>query len=68
MKDFIIFTDGDVDVPKPYDRDVVMLPQYYYFDPNVVYGDEQILTREAFFEHPESLHLGRQPGSCPQPF
>ena len=50
MKDFIIFTDGDVDVPKPYDRDVVMLPQYYYFDPNVVYGDEQILTREAFFE------------------
>ena len=47
MKDFIIFTDGDVDVPKPYDRDVVMLPQYYYFDPNVVYGDEQILTRES---------------------
>lgn len=50
MRDFIIFTDGDVDVPKPYDTDVVMLPQYYYFDPNVVYGDEQILTREAFFE------------------
>lgn len=50
MRDFIIFTDGDVDVPSPYDTDVIMLPQYYYFDPNVVYGDEQILTREAFFE------------------
>lgn len=50
MRDFIIFTDGDVDVPKPYDKDVVMLPQYYYFDPNMVYGDEQVLTREAFFE------------------
>ena len=50
MKDFIIFTDGDVDVPKPYDTDVVMLPQYYYFDPGTVYGDEQVLTREVFFE------------------
>lgn len=50
MRDFIIFTDGDVDIPKPYDADVVMLPQYYYFDPNMVYGDEQVLTREAFFE------------------
>lgn len=50
MKDFIIFTDGDVDVPKPYDAEVVMLPQYYYFDPDTVYGDERVLTREAFFE------------------
>lgn len=50
MKDFIIFTDGDVDVPKPYDTDVIMLPQYYYFDPNVVYGDELTLSREEFFE------------------
>lgn len=50
MRDFIIFTDGDVDIPKPYDADVVMLPQYYYFDPDTVYGDEQVLTREAFFE------------------
>lgn len=50
MREFIIFTDGDVDIPKPYDAEVVMLPQYYYFDPNMVYGDEQVLTREAFFE------------------
>lgn len=50
MRDFIIFTDGDVDVPEPYNADVVMLPQYYYFDPNVVYGDEQVLSREEFFE------------------
>lgn len=50
MKDFIIFTDGDVDVPKPYDMDVVMLPQYYYFESDTVYGDEQILTREVFFD------------------
>lgn len=50
MKDFIIFTDGDVDVPKPYDTDVIILPQYYYFDPDTVYGDEQVLSREAFFD------------------
>lgn len=50
MRDFKIFTDGDVDVPAPYDKEVMMLPQYYYFEPNIVYGDEQVLTREAFFE------------------
>ena len=50
MRDFTIFTDGDVDVPAPYDTDVIILPQYYYFDPNIVYGDEQVLTRAAFFE------------------
>ena len=50
MKEFTIFTDGDVDIPKPYDAEVVTLPQYYYFDPNMVYGDEQVLSREAFFE------------------
>lgn len=50
MKDFTIFTDGDVDVPKPYDTDVIILPQYYYFEPETVYGDEQVLSREDFFE------------------
>lgn len=50
MKDFIIFTDGDVDVPKPYDADVIILPQYYYFESNTIYGDEQVLPREMFFD------------------
>ena len=50
MSDYIIFTDGDVDLPSPYEREVSLLPQYYYFEENKIYGDEQILTREAFFE------------------
>lgn len=50
MKEFMIFTDGDVDLPVPYDTEVGMLPQYYYFDENMVYGDEQILSRDQFFE------------------
>lgn len=50
MNDFVIFTDGDVDLPSPYDKEVVLLPQYYYFDENMVYGDERILTRDEFFE------------------
>lgn len=54
MKEFIIFTDGDVDLPSPYDAEVSMLPQYYYFDENMVYGDEQILSREVFFEQLKS--------------
>jgi hypothetical protein len=48
MKEFLIFTDGDVDLPAPYDAEVGMLPQYYYFDENMVYGDEQILSRDEF--------------------
>lgn len=50
MKDFVIFTDGDVDLPSSYEGKVSLLPQYYYFDENMMYGDEQILSREAFFE------------------
>lgn len=50
MKEFVIFTDGDVDLPAPYDKEVVLLPQYYYFDENLVYGEERILPREEFFE------------------
>ena len=50
MKEFLIFTDGDVDLPAPYDAEVGMLPQYYYFDENMVYGDEQILSRDEFFK------------------
>lgn len=50
MKDYIIFTDGDVDLPSPYDREITLLPQYYYFEEDKIYGDEQILPREEFFE------------------
>jgi len=49
MREFMIFTDGDVDLPKPFESEVGILPQYYYFDENKVYGDEQILSREEFF-------------------
>ena len=50
MKEYVIFTDGDVDLPSPYEKEISYLPQYYYFDDNMIYGDEQILSREAFFE------------------
>ncbi len=50
MKDYVIFTDGDVDLPSPYEKEISYLPQYYYFDDNMIYGDEQVLSREAFFE------------------
>lgn len=50
MKDFVIFTDGDVDVPSPYDKEISLLPQYYYFEETAIYGDEQVLSREEFFE------------------
>lgn len=50
MKDYVIFTDGDVDVPSPYDKEISLLPQYYYFEENTIYGDEQVLSREEFFE------------------
>ena len=50
MNEFTIFTDGDVDVPSPYDKEIAFLPQYYYFHEDTIYGDEQLLSREEFFE------------------
>lgn len=50
MKEYVIFTDGDVDLPSPYEKEVSLLPQYYYFDENKIYGDEEVLSREAFFQ------------------
>lgn len=55
MREFVIFTDGDVDVPKLYEEEINILPQYYYFEENMIYGDEQILPREEFFRR-----LGKQ--------
>lgn len=49
MKDYVIFTDGDVDLPSPYEKEVSLLPQYYYFDEGMIYGEEQVLSREEFF-------------------
>ena len=50
MKEFAIFTDGDVDLPSSYAGEIVLLPQYYYFDENIVYGEERTLPRDEFFE------------------
>lgn len=50
MKDYMIFTDGDVDLPSPYEKEIILLPQYYYFEEDKIYGDEQVLSREEFFE------------------
>lgn len=49
MKEFIVFTDGDVDLPSPYDTEITLLPQYYYFDESTIYGDEKLLSRDEFF-------------------
>ena len=51
MREIVVFTDGDVDVPKQYQGRVEMIPQYYYFNPEEMYGDEQVLDRETFFEN-----------------
>lgn len=49
MREFIVFTDGDVDLPSPYNTEITLLPQYYYFDEDTIYGDEKLLSREEFF-------------------
>lgn len=51
MREIVVFTDGDVDVPKQYMDRIEVLPQYYYFNPEEMYGDEQVLDRETFFEN-----------------
>ncbi len=71
MKDFIIFTDGDVDLPSPYDAEISLLPQYYYFEESNIYGDEQILSREEFFrqlENRRAYTAGVNPGLVQERF
>ena len=55
MNEFMLFADGDIDVPATWQNEVTILPQYYYFEEDMIYGDEQVLPREEFFER-----LGRQ--------
>lgn len=50
MREIAVFTDGDVDVPDQYRNRVEMLPQYYYFEPEMLYGDQQILKEKRFLK------------------
>ena len=50
MNEFMLFADGDIDVPAAWQNEVTILPQYYYFEEDMIYGDEQVLPREEFFE------------------
>lgn len=71
MKDFVIFTDGDVDLPDAYLADISYLPQYYYFDESIIYGDEKKLTRDEFFDQlsrQRAYTAGVNPGLVEQRF
>ena len=71
MKEFAIFTDGDVDLPAGFAEEISLLPQYYYFEEDTVYGDEKTLTREEFFErlkHRRAYTSGVNPALVSQRF
>ena len=50
MREFVVFTDGNTDIPAEYQSRVEMLPQYYYFNPDELYGDEKVLDRDTYFK------------------
>ncbi len=51
MKDFIISTDSNADLPQEYidNNNVIIIPHYYDID-NVVYGDELNLDPKEFYD------------------
>ncbi|MFV0364433.1 MAG: DegV family protein [Suipraeoptans sp.] len=61
MKEYIITTDSNSDLPKEYVEKyhMTIIPQYYSFD-DVVYGDELNLTPEEFYN---KMEVGELPTS-----
>ncbi len=51
MRDYVIMADVNTDIDREYAREkgIAILPQYYHFNDGVIYGDEQVLTDEAFY-------------------
>lgn len=49
MRQFVITTDGNADLPESYTKkDIRVIPLYYSID-DVIYGGEETLTPEAFY-------------------
>lgn len=61
MRDFVITTDSNSDIPASYAREheLTIIPQYYSFE-DVVYGDELNLTPAEFYA---KMKEGALPGS-----
>lgn len=67
MREFTIMTDVNTDVFPAYaeKENIVILPQYYHFDDGIIYGDEQNLTSDEFYDRlakgEKSLSMGCNP-------
>ena len=51
MREFTLFTDVNTDVHPAYaeKEGIVILPQYYYFEDGVIYGDEILMDEDTFY-------------------
>ena len=67
MAEFTLFTDVNTDVNPLYAKDegIIILPQYYYFEDGVVYGDEILLDEETFYARLAAGETARSTGCNP---
>ena len=51
MREFTLITDVNTDVHPAYaeKEGIVILPQYYYFEDGVIYGDELLMDEDTFY-------------------
>ena len=67
MAEFTLFTDVNTDVHPVYaEREgIIILPQYYYFEDGVVYGDEIVLDEETFYRRLAEGETAKSTGCNP---
>ena len=51
MREFTLITDVNTDVHPAYaeKEGIIILPQYYYFEDGVIYGDELLMDEDTFY-------------------
>ena len=67
MSEFTLFTDVNTDVHPAYAKKegIIILPQYYYFEDGVVYGDEIVLDEDTFYARLEAGETAKSTGCNP---
>ncbi len=67
MSEFTLFTDVNTDVHPAYAKKegIIILPQYYYFEDGVVYGDEILLDEDTFYARLEAGETAKSTGCNP---
>ena len=67
MKEFTLMTDVNTDVEPEYaaKEGIVIMPQYYYFEDGIIYGDEIKLEPDEFYKRLANGEVAKSSGCNP---